>query len=464
MSDSCAKQHPMNGLQDFEAHLGQLRPGDHKGDDLLAELFRIISGQEESHAGVFDLESENHAEIGRNTNEQRGRKEPDAPCSMMSSNLAAIETDLAGGRHSQAGPAKPERSGCKTPDPRVPLLRDDFAEIEAGLLAGLGEQITASGSNAGMVPRAVGGSDYSLHAEDKPSLRAAARERRAKSRGPLYATAATVIAALSGIAVSFGLETQGPDPSGLATVIPEPAPAIAMQMASAQDVSAQEAAVPGTQPESAPIAETGDAERQAATAQPETAQPEEEAPAAAAAAVASPETAGGNVSAEVAASGPVQEQIPSEPVSAAQPAAPEKTIGDLIQSEVAPAPRSGPLHSEVVEAPRAPQRPAATATARPAKTAHAAAKTQKSAVAKVTAKAHSDALPRQIAVKIDANSPAPAEAVPAPVASAKPEAPVVQPNQPNAGAFGFIKTAMNTITNTTAKLLQWGGIDPVSHP
>jgi hypothetical protein len=72
--------------------------------------------------------------------------------------------------------------------------------------------------------------------------------------------------------------------------------------------------------------------------------------------------------------------------------------------------------------------------------------------------------PRQIANKAKATPMSPLATEPAPSADPKAEAPTTQPSPASNGAFGFVQSAVNSLTSTTAKLLEWGRIETGSRP
>jgi hypothetical protein len=98
-----AKQRPMNDLQEFETRLRRLHPANQKRDEALAELLRIIGGQDESHRTAFELKSQSSAETTRQDTGAPGWcQQPDAQESMLIGDFAAIEAGLLGGNQPQA--------------------------------------------------------------------------------------------------------------------------------------------------------------------------------------------------------------------------------------------------------------------------------------------------------------------------------------------------------------------------
>jgi hypothetical protein len=67
--------------------------------------------------------------------------------------------------------------------------------------------------------------------------------------------------------------------------------------------------------------------------------------------------------------------------------------------------------------------------------------------------------PRQIANKTKGTPVSSLTTEPAPSADPKADAPTTQPSPASNGAFEFVQSAVNSLTSTTAKLLEWGRID-----
>jgi hypothetical protein len=72
--------------------------------------------------------------------------------------------------------------------------------------------------------------------------------------------------------------------------------------------------------------------------------------------------------------------------------------------------------------------------------------------------------PRQIANKSKATPMSPLATEPAPTADPKAVTPSIQPSPATNGAFGFVQSAVNSLTSATAKLLEWGRIETGSRP
>jgi hypothetical protein len=450
----------MNDLQEFETRLRQLHPVNQKGDEALAELVRIVGGQDPSHGAGFELKSQSSAATGQHAGEPGRSKQPNVQESIISGDCAAIEAALLGGKQSQAEilpEAERSKAECKSPAPRAPFLSGDFAAIEAGLLGGLREQeqeqAMARLSEADVFP-SVDLADRLLHQDEQPvSLRADAADSHIRSRRPLYALVAIVVAGI-GLAVNFGLKTQDSGLTEVATVTAEAGLAApGLQTTSGADVPAQDAAILSTPSEPPPVALINK------TKQPfDLPQPEEKTPLVVA-------LIGSQVPSDSEpAAAPAQAQTPVEPLSAAAPAVPDKVKDDLIRPDSTALPDGTPSQTDVMAPPVSPQHPPAAAKTRPAKAATRVAKSPNATAAAAAPKARGDGEPVQIAKKTKPKPASPIDAAPAAMTNAKAQASATQPSPPSTGAFGFIETAMNSVTTTAAKLLEWGGIQTGSRP
>lgn len=262
---------------------------------------------------------------------------------------------------------------------------------------------------------------------------------------------ATIIAGVAGIAVSSG--SQNPDPPIIATIKGESAsaaPETQTKTISAADVPAQETAILSKPPEPSPVTfanNTNGAQQPLGLAQAKEKTP------ILVALVGSQAPRNKGPAAEPAQPQP---QTPAEPLSTPAAGKPNAVTDDLSQSDGTPLPNGAALQSDAVRSPLPPQRPAVAARAQSAKTAASVAKPSKTTTA-AAAKAGRNSDPQQISSKTKAAKPAgPIDAAPAPISEAKAEAPAAQPSPASPGAFEFIQTAMNSITTTTAKLLEWG--------
>jgi hypothetical protein len=449
MSDPYTKPRPTIDLQEFESRLRQPGPANQNATDVLTELLQIIGGQDELYR------TESQAETRRGTGEAGEQKEPGSQEDVIRGKFTAIEAGLLGGKEPQAASlpeAERSKTEYKSPNLRVPLLSGDFAAIEAGLLGPLPEQAATrvSGADVSNALRNVDlRSERWLHQDKQPGSRLAGAAELQRSRRPLYATVAIVIAGTAGMIMSSGLKSQDSDPSEIATIKAQTgSAALGLQTTSGAHVLALDAAIPSKPPKPSPVAFINNSEQPV-----DLPQAEEKTPLV----VALIGSRAPSDSGPAAAPAQAQAQTPAEPLGTVA-SGDDKVKDDLIRPDGTPLPDGRP--SQGIAAPVPLQHPPAAPKAQRAKIAARGAKTPKRAVATAAAKTDGDGAPRQNSIKAKTNLAGPNDAASAPVAAGKAEAAATQPSPPSTGA----QTAMKSLTSTTAKLLEWGGIETGSRP
>jgi hypothetical protein len=134
----------------------------------------------------------------------------------------------------------------------------------------------------------------------------------------------------------------------------------------------------------------------------------------------------------------------------AAPIESEKMKTDLVRPDGTLPPNAAPPQANINGAPLpAPQSPAAAEAPR-AKAVSRVAKALKPATARHLG-GHGQ--PRQIANKAKGTPVSSLTTEPAPIAHPKAEAPTNQPSPASNGTFGFVQSAVNSLTSATAKLL-----------
>lgn len=460
MSDPCTEQHPLIDLEKFEKGLRSLCPGNQRDSDPLAHLLRIIGEKDEScKLSIEPKAAELSVEAQQDAREPVEWKRRVLKANVIRSEFAAIEAGLLGRKQPQAAilpDAEMAKAEYKRPDARVPLISGDFAAIEAGLLGALRDQATVTVPESGAsnaLPGVDPGSDRWFSQEKQPAY-CDSRDTNGQiwSRRPLVVMAAIVLAGMAGIAVSFSPTSPVSGPAEVATIAAESeSTKILRQTASGTDSPDRQATILSEQPEALSVAAAANNSEQPLDGP----QGEEKAPSIVAQ-IESPQIPSSNGPATVPAV-PVQTPTPVEQLSMASPTKPDNINPDLIQLESTPLTNRAPTQAEVLGAPVQAMPPAAKAKARPAKTVTPVAKTPKSAASTVAAKTGGHGQPQQITNNLAKAKPASSfNADPVLTADAKGEAPVAQPIPANNGPFGFVQTAMNSLTSTTAKLLEWG--------
>ena len=468
MSDVFTKRRPMIDLDEFERLLRAPRSADRKDADPLAELLRNIVDKDDPQNTDFEPNTQLSAMTGQDTGESN--PQPDGPMLLATGPSAAIESGLLRTQPPQAETLPDaERSTVETKRPiaQAPLIAGDFAAIEAGLLGVLQEQAPAAASEP-PVPHAVPGlelaSDDRLILDNEP----ASLHDDSRSRRPLYAMLALVIAGMAGIAASIGLNRPVSAPEEIALIKADNVPAgYQADTTSRAEFSAPAAPILSKPPEPTPPALDSGAEPAFAPQAEEKTPPAESHAQLENAPVAAPEP-------------PAQPPAPVEALNKPAPAEP-----DTGKTELAPTngalPNGTPPQANINEPPLpAPQSAAAAPQSAPAAKAPAAkpparvAKPVKPATAR-----HSDGhgQPRQLANKDLANKDlankdlankdlankdkaapvSPPAAEPAAAAAAPTaETPAAPPSQATDGPLAVVQNAVNSLTNTTAKLFHLG--------
>jgi hypothetical protein len=412
MSDVFTKRRPMIDLDEFERRLGRPCAPDQRDGDPLAELLRIIGDKDEPHKTDFEPKTQLSAMARPDAGEPGEWKPADAQVRLVGGDFAATEAGLLGTKQPETAILRDAARSTveyKRPNARAPLLSGDFAAIEAGLLGALREQATATISETDMAnafPSVDLGSERRLYQDDQAaSHHAGVADGQIRSRRPHYVMVAIVIVAMAGVAVSFGLASRlsgAPDNASIkADNGPDKQQTEAMSSA---DVPTQDAALALDKGTEQPLDLTQAEEKTL----------------------------------------PAESHAQLDNGPAAVPAAPAPA-----ESLSAVAPPQANINGAPLPAPQSP----AAAKAPTVKAAGRVAKPLKPAAARHPG---SHGQPRQIANKDKATSVSPLTTKPAPSADPKAETPTTQPSQTTDGTFGFVQSAVNSLTSTTAKLFEWG--------
>jgi hypothetical protein len=450
MSDVVTKRRPMIDWDEFEKRLNPPISAHQKEGDALAELLRIIADKVEPH---FESTADLSKKSLRDAKETGTRSQTDVQTRQVASDFAAIEAGLLGTKQPQAGvPQDAERSAVayKRPDTRAPLIGGDFAAIEAALLSGLREQAAEKISEPSSAPNALpgldAGADRWLDQERQPASRLAGDDAdgQVRSRRPLYAMVALIIAGMVGIAVSSGLGSRVSGQAEIAAIKADAeTPARLAVTTTDADIPAKEVAIldKPQEPSPAPIA-TGSEQTPGV--------PQADAP---------PPAGPSQAQIELPAVPPAPAPAMAEPPVTAASAEPVAVKNDLAGPEGAAQISNGtPPQANLNEAPPVVSESPAAAKPPVAKAAGHVAK-PKAAAAKHPG-GHGKP-PHQVANAAAHAAPVrPLPAEPAPSADLKAAAPAAAPSPAPNGAFGFVQSAVNSLTNTTAKLMEWGGARP----
>jgi hypothetical protein len=422
MSDVITKRRPMIDLDEFERRLGRPCATDQRDGDPLAELLRIIGDKDEPHKTDFEPKTQLSAMARPDAGEPGEWKQADALVHLVGGDFAAVEAGLLGTKQPEATILRAaERSTVeyKRPAARAPLLSGDFAAIEAGLLGALREQATATVPETDMAnafPSVDLGSERRLYQHDQPAFgRTGVADGQIKSRRRRYVIGAIVFVGMTGVAVSFGLNSRLSGPTDIASIKADNGPNKPQTEAmSSADVPAQDTAIlsESSEPSSMALDKGTEQPLDLTQAEKKTLPAESHA------------------------------QLDNGPAAVPAATAPAESL-----SEVAP-PQAN-INGALLPAPQS----FAAAKAPTVKAPGRVAKPLKPAAARHPG---SHGQPRQIANKDKATSVSPLTTKPAPSADPKAETPTTQPSQATNGTFGFVQSAVNSLTSTTAKLFEWG--------
>jgi hypothetical protein len=450
MSDVVTKRRPMIDWDEFEKRLGPPISTNQKEGDALAELLRIIADKVEPH---FEPTVDLSGKSQRDATETGTRTQTDTQIGQVAGGFAAIEAGLLSTKQPQAAvpPLDSERStvAYKRPDARAPLIGGDFAAIEAALLSGLREQAAERVSETSSAPNALpgldAGADRWLDQERQPASRLADDAgSEVRSRRPLYAMVALTIAGMAGIAVSSGFGSRVSGQAEIAAIKPDSeAPARLAVTTTDADIPAKEVAILDKPQELSPAPIATGSEQTPGALQAD----------------APPPAGPSQAQIELPAVPPAPAPALAEPPVTTASAEPVAVKNDLAGPVEAAQNSNGTSpQANLNEAPPVVPDPPVAAKPPAAKAASHVAKPIKAAAAKHPG-GHSK--PHQLANAAAHAAPVkPLPTEPAPSADLKAAAPAAQPSPAPNGAFGFVQSAVNSLTNTTAKLMEWGGARP----
>jgi hypothetical protein len=520
MSDVFTKQRPMIDWDEFERRLHRPCSTDQMDHDPLAELLRIIGGNDESHEAHFEPKNPLSAKARPDAGEPGELTLPEAQVPLVCGDFASIEAGLLGTKQPEAASlpeAEPSTIEDRRSNARAPLISGDFASIEAGLLGtkqpeaaslpeaepstiedrrsnaraplisdlaaiearlleAAREQAAATANMSNALSSMDIESQRFLPQDNQPASRhAGVADGQDRSRRPRYGMVAIVIVAMAGIAVSFGLKSRLSGPPEIASFKGESETAKQQTEAtSSADVPVLDAAILG-KPEPPPTALDNDTKQAVDLPQVE----KKALPALSRTQIDNRPPAASSASAQTPAEPPsmatpiesAPAQAPAQPLSMAAPieSAPAQTPAE-------PPSMAAPIESEKMRSdlvrpdgtlPSNATSPGANINEAPlpAPQSPAVAKPPKAKAVGRVAKPRKPAAardsgrhgsPRQIANKAKELPLSPSNAEPAPMADPTAVTPTVHPSPATDGVFGFVQSAVNMLTSAPAKLLELG--------
>lgn len=440
------------GRGSIDCRLSGERPGERKDPP---PLERFITGDFAAiEAGLLGIGPKSEARVaeaqfGRVAEAPVERKASPVRENFARNGFAVIESELAGARRREpAFLAQVEEIGVPRKEPSAPSGSSsrDFAAIEAELFSIRRPKAEAAPTQAEPPNVSVDGSqDADDEADAIVSRRIEIGDEEIRSRLPLYAMAAIVVAGLAGIGASFVSRSGESSPPEIATrdAVNETfgGQAGSASGPDASSFSTSQQASTAVSDNSGQSSESGLAQEKAprVISLGESAQSDNE------------------VAAEAASVPTPQEQTRAEaeqPTSAAPSEPPPvRTVavrpdGALVPNEATPQaaaaapPAPRPVAAAKTQTPTPPHR---TATA--AKPAGGATSGGRPAQSANAAKAKPAAKTAKVAPATGADVPAAAP-----------------PAAAGGGAFGFVQTTVSSITTGAAKLFDWGRPEPGAHP
>lgn len=233
MSEPAAKQRQMIDLDEFERRLSRSPAPVRGGDDPLAELARLVGGGEDRFGDLFQ---------GRPAR-ARGPEPTYAP------------------PHHQADPHVPdwlveELHAHAQPRAHQPLPPIDFATIEAGLRGSLPPEFqNFADTDEYAHQQDEDWFDLPLIAEAPPVAEAP------RSRLPLYATAAVIVAGIAGIGLTFAIKRTPPAPQEITLIKASSAPVKVAAVGATDTDPSQDASILDKTPQPAPTGVANQAEQ-----------------------------------------------------------------------------------------------------------------------------------------------------------------------------------------------------------
>jgi len=247
MDEPVTKRRPLIDMEEFERRLRRQSSGNQTDDDPLAELARLISGQQDSFQRVTEPQSQSSEDVRQDTWESGERKRPDGMERFIGGDLASVEARLADARPQETTGAP--ITGREEPVAQKRLTGGDFGSIE-----GETPQIAVATSS----PKAQEPEGRELDATCQDSGNV---HEEITSRRSLYIMimAAIIIVGMVGIGASFSYRSGASPPPEIA-IISENEPA-KPQLEKTNRSDVPDASVLGVAPQPSPGTVVNNVER-----------------------------------------------------------------------------------------------------------------------------------------------------------------------------------------------------------
>ncbi len=234
MSEPAAKQRQMIDLDEFERRLSRSPAPVRGGDDPLAELARLVGGGEDRFEDLFQ---------GR-----PGRARAPEPAHAPQPPAPHVPDWLVEEAHTHSHQPYSNQPHAQQPHAhQFPLPPVDFAAIEAGLRGSLPPEYQNFADTHDYADQQ--GEDWfdTPLATEAPHIIEAPR-----SRLPLYATAAIIVAGIAGIGATFAVKRTPPAPQEIALIKAPTAPVKVAAVGATDTDPSQDASILDKTPQPAP--------------------------------------------------------------------------------------------------------------------------------------------------------------------------------------------------------------------
>jgi hypothetical protein len=241
MSEPAAQQRQMIDLDEFERRLSRSSAPARSGEDPLVELARLVGDDEDRFGNLFQARPSRGRAPELRAPQPPVQHVPDwlVEESHIHSQPPAHSQQPAHSRQPYAGPAQAPQSFALPPI--------DFATIEAGLRGSLPPEYRNFAETDDYAdPQAGEWFDTPPAAELPPIM------ETPRSRLPLYATAAVIIAGIAGIGATFAIKRTPPAPQDIAFIKASTAPVKVAAAAVPQSDLSQDASILDKTPQPAP--------------------------------------------------------------------------------------------------------------------------------------------------------------------------------------------------------------------
>jgi hypothetical protein len=249
MDEPVTKRRPLIDMEEFERRLRRQSSGNQTDDDPLAELARLISGQQDSFQRVTEPQSQSSEDVRQDTWESGERKRPDGMERFIGGDLASVEARLADARPQETTGAP--ITGREEPVAQKRLTGGDFGSIE-----GETPQIAVATSS----PKAQEPEGRELDATCQDSGNV---HEKIASRRSLYIMimAAIIIVGMVGIWASFSHRSGTSPPPEIATISDNGPAKSQLEKTNRSDVPTPDASVLGAEPQPSPGTVVNNAEQ-----------------------------------------------------------------------------------------------------------------------------------------------------------------------------------------------------------